>query len=489
MKLAKSTLLVWLLVSAMAGFLLLTATGCKKAAAPKPIQSTLSPEQAKEQRLTWNLKTLVEAYEKAGHTNPKWDEPAKRALTEFARSRSQCVESNEAWGLIVSSNCIIAVNAGCDDPMIRYLYVRFSMNQTNSAQAFTDAFCKTAHDMDNSSYPAIRKFYAAQRAVDQLFYTYGYNTNNLVLHPIFAEIEPLVGKNLLPALDDKSMPAEEAFEACDAALAAIKGQGIADYPAYTQAYHCIEKPMFNNWSDAYTTLLLKGEAYIQLAWAARGPGLANTVTEEGWKLFRERLAIAENALTNAWQVNPGDSRIADYMLEVELGQGEGRDRLELWFGRSMALNPNDYAACSSKLNYLTPKWYGSTEDMLQFGRECAANKQWGGNVPLVLLDAHYWINGGWTAKSEQTNYWKQPEVWSDLDSAYERFFAANPDATGRYYQYAWYAYKCGQWAKFIELIPKLGPVNYDYFGGKDKFDEMVQLAKEHAGSPKVEENK
>src|ERR1017187_193999 len=67
MKLAKSTLLVWLLVSAMAGFLHLTATGCKKAAAPKPIQSTLSPEQAKEQRLTWNLKTLVEAYEKAGH--------------------------------------------------------------------------------------------------------------------------------------------------------------------------------------------------------------------------------------------------------------------------------------------------------------------------------------------------------------------------------------------------------------------------------------
>src|ERR1039458_4500710 len=123
MKLAKSTLLVWLLVSAMAGFLPLTAAGCKKAVAPKPIQPTLSPEQAKEQRLTWNFKTLVEAYEKAGHTSPKWDEPAKRALTEFARSRSQCVESNEAWGLIVCINCIIAVNAGCDDPMIRYLYV------------------------------------------------------------------------------------------------------------------------------------------------------------------------------------------------------------------------------------------------------------------------------------------------------------------------------------------------------------------------------
>ena len=110
MKLAKSTLLAWLMVLATAGVILLTATGCKKAAAPKAIQPTLSPEQAKEQRLTWNLKTLVEAYEKAGHTSPKWDEPAKRALTEFARTRSKSTESNEAWGLIISTNCIAAVD-------------------------------------------------------------------------------------------------------------------------------------------------------------------------------------------------------------------------------------------------------------------------------------------------------------------------------------------------------------------------------------------
>lgn len=178
MKLAKSTLLAWVAVSTMLGFLLLAVTGCKKAAAPKPIHTTLSPEQAKEQRLAWNLKTLVEPYEKAGHTSPRWDEPAKRALTEFARSRSQCVESNEAWGWIISTNCMAAVDAGCDDPMIRYLYIRFSMNQTNSAQAFTDKLCQTAKDMQKSTYPPVRKFYAAARALDQIIYTYGTNTGN-----------------------------------------------------------------------------------------------------------------------------------------------------------------------------------------------------------------------------------------------------------------------------------------------------------------------
>jgi hypothetical protein len=35
-----------------------------------------------------------------------------------------------------------------------------------------------------------------------------------------------------------------------------------------------------------------------------------------------------------------------------------------------------------------------------------------------------------------------------------------------------------------ELIPKLGSKNnYDFFGGKDEFDKMVQLAKNHAGKP------
>ena len=87
MKLAKSTLLVWLV---MAGFLLFTATGCK--------------QDPKTQRLKWNLKTLVNAYQKAGHTNPKWDEPATRALTEFARVRAQCAESKEAWGWIIATN-------------------------------------------------------------------------------------------------------------------------------------------------------------------------------------------------------------------------------------------------------------------------------------------------------------------------------------------------------------------------------------------------
>jgi hypothetical protein len=125
--------------------------------------------------------------------------------------------------------------------------------------------------------------------------------------------------------------------------------------------------------------------------------------------------------------------------------------------------------------------------MLEFGRECVSNKQWGGHVPLILMDAHVAIQQQFAADAEKVGYWKQPQVWTDLNSAFERFFELNPNEISWYHNYAWYAYQAGQWATLNKLIPKLGPVNYDYFGGQDKFEEMVSQAKKHAGETKTKD--
>lgn len=167
------------------------------------------------------------------------------------------------------------------------------------------------------------------------------------------------------------------------------------------------------------------------------------------------------------------------MLTVIMGKSSGRDQMETWFQRAMALDTNFYEACHAKLYFLEPKWYGSAEEMLEFGRECAQSTEWGGRVPLILVDAHRALSG-YLAESNRLEYWKQPEVWPDLKMAFDRFFELNPDEISWYHNYAWYAYHGEQWKVLNELLPKLGPVNYDYFGGKEEFDKMVQLAKEHA---------
>jgi hypothetical protein len=279
-------------------------------------------------------------------------------------------------------------------------------------------------------------------------------------------------------LDDKTAPPEEIDEACHEYLhMASRLTGDLDF-----VFGKTEPLLFANWSKYGFPYLLKGEVYILYGWAARGRGTADKIKPEGWQEFAERLAVAQTALEEAWKLDPKDGRIARSMMDLELGQGKGRDRLELWFNRAMELAPNDYDACKAKLYYLEPKWYGSAEEMLSFGRECAASEKWNGFVPLVLAEAHDSLSR-YAQKADDTNYWQRAEVWPDVKASFERFFTLHPEAFSWRHNYARYAYLCEQWDSLNEQLKLLGEVNYDYFGGKAEFEKMASLAAEHTRKP------
>jgi hypothetical protein len=434
----------------------------------------VSPQDAKQILLDWNLKTTVDVYQKEGNSNPKWDELAKRALTEFARAQSQCTESNEAWELIISTNCAAAVDAGCNDPMIAYLYASFTLEKTNSHMVFADAFRKASESMENSSYPEIWKFYVAFQAVNHFSFTYPKQWP-----PEFHEQTIQMDQNLIAMLGDKTVPPVEACDACGQFL----GMWQSDVAEYQKYYHRLEELLFKNWPNQSDVWIFKGANNITMAWQSRGNDYADKVTQEGWKSFAEHLTIAAQAFSNAWKLNPKDTRTPSLMLTVELGQGQGRERMELWFNRAMELDPNNYDACSKKLYYLQPKWYGSPEDMLSFGHECVQNTKWSGQVPLILASARNTIGSDYIDPSEQSNYWKMPEVWADINSSYQRYFELNPDQTNTYFyqKYALYAYRCEQWNTLNELIPKIGSRDHTLFATDDEFDKMLEVAKENNG--------
>jgi hypothetical protein len=453
----------------------LIVTGCEKSSEHHP-----SRIAAPLPLLDWNQKTLTDAYDTNGNTNPLWDEPAKRALAEFVHAHSESISANEDWAAIISSNSTAAINAGCDDPMVRFFYVHYGMDQKTSKEEFTEAYCAMASNLEKSSYPSFRKFYAWQNAGDQVHYAYGYTNypSKFSQMGIWAHAEA----DLLDAISDVTMPPEEAYNACREML--NDWNGVPDH--YAALYEKIKNQLPDHWDKAPIFLLLQGQTYVNMAWQARGNDYADSVTKEGGKLFEKRLDVAEDSLDKAWKLNPKDPRIPREMIKVEMGQGRGRDRMEMWFQRAMDLDPNYYDACHAKLLYIEPKWYGSIQDMLDFGRECVRNQKWGGQIPLILLDAHQDIQSQFVTGEMKTNYWKQPQVWNDLKSAFDRYFIANPDNIGWYHNYAWFAFQAEQWNTFIALLPKLGPINYGFFGGKDKFDEMVAIAKQHASQ--VEKN-
>jgi hypothetical protein len=446
-------------------------TGCSKT----PPAKVISPEAAQQSRLDWNMKTLVSAYEEDGNTDPAWDAPAKRALTEFARSRAQVIDPGEPWVEIIATNCEAAIDAGCDDPLIRYLYIKNSMSQTNTPRAFCDAFDEVESNMQHSLYPDIRKFYASLRAYQQYYYVYDRDTNH-DFTPGYQLLDDALS-NLVATLEDKTVPPEESYDACSEFIHVVPG----DLKMFQEYYDQIEKPLFANWPDEATSWLVKGQAYRRIGWYTRGYGPADTLPAANLRGLNKNLAIAEKALNRAWELNPTDARIAVEMMGVGQDAGEGSDHMEKWFNRAMEDDPDDYDACKAKLDFVSPNWAGgSPEAMLEFGRECVQNTNWGAGMALILIDAHYDIYSQYIDPSDRTNYYKQPYVWADINSAYQRYFQEYPEDPWRTAYYAWYAYNAEQWNKFNELAPKVDPYYYSLFGGKDKFDAIVQLAKEKA---------
>jgi hypothetical protein len=435
-----------------------------------------SPEKAASQMLAWNLKTTVDAYNKIGTKNTVWDDSARRCLTAFSHSRARDL-TNEPWNQVVSTNAAAAVDAGCTDPLITYLYIRFAFPQTNSKVEFARRYYETAKTMNASAYPVVRKFYATVRAIEQYYAAYDTQKNLQARDESYGLLVTLLVQ-VEQLLDDKTIPQREAAEAADFALVVA---GRTDFHNKTMFYDAIQRSLMKNAPDSYLPWYLKGSHCVELAWNARGDGFANTVTPEGWESMKTNLVVAREALERAWKLNPKEPNIALQMMSVNLGQGSDRKEMEVWFDRVMELDTNSYRACWSKEQYLEPKWYGSDEEAVEFGRECVRSSKWGGHVPLILVLAHNDINGRLSG-SAKVDYWKQPEVWPDMNSAYVRFFELNPEETQLYGDYALHAYQAEQWAALNEILPKLTSTNFERFGGKAEFDKMIRLAKEHASN-------
>jgi hypothetical protein len=422
----------------------------------------IDPEQ-----LAYNLKTTVAAYERVGRKSPKWDADAKRCLTAFARIRSSTNTDISEFRDELRTILPRLVTAKCDDPMIRYLYLRNVFADSHSAGETAAAFGEVAAAMQLSAYPDIRKFYTMMWARRTL-------QNAEPQRPEIATLLEKAAAFLAKALNDNSMPVREADESCDFLMSAPWWAEAARW----DCYRVLEPVLTNRWKGTSVALLTKGRAYLSYSWQARGKGYANTVTEKGWQSLAERLEIAAEALEAAWKLNPRDVRICREMMRIELGQGKGSDRLETWFQRGMKLDPANYDLCAEKLEYLRPRWYGSSKAMIDFGRECTANTNWAGTVRVMLADAHYEASREIQDDEQRAAYWKQTNVWSDIQFTFEQFLKLYPEEVGYRHNYARYAARCGEWQKFMNQIKLFPSTNHAYFGGVERFNSIVQFADE-----------
>ncbi len=438
-------------------------------AAAGPVPALLRPasfEPRIERMATWNNRTLAAAYEKVGHKDPKWDEHALSALEmtalQFSNGRAANAQPRD-----IRAATQKAIEAGCDDPLIFYVHARFADPKTLAA-VHDHAYAKAAKAMESSAYPAMRRAQALWKAAER-------QLKKSDQPAARAEAERLIGSmlQLMPVSareEERCLDIEEFWY--DRAHDAIRGYKKLGHDAFA-AWQQVDTALTGEKALEPTRLVVKGEFYIKWAWEARGSGWAHTVTPEGLRAFDERLDIAREALERS-----SHGRVARLMLTVELGHPRGRASMEAWFERALDYQP-EFDVCWQKLEWLNPKWHGTLEDMIEFGRACRDSQNWERNYPMVLALAHRRYADRLLTESDKAAYFRRSDVAQDILYVYAKSLERSPNDRSLRSRYAFYSYLCGHPRRAHRQFELLGD---NLWWGDIYTEEMMKTARAKAAN-------
>jgi len=104
------------------------------------------------------------------------------------------------------------------------------------------------------------------------------------------------------------------------------------------------------------------------AWVARGNGMADTVTAEGWRLFEERIDESLKVLKAAVNLHEQCPQWYSEMMVVGLAESWDETRMREIFEQGIQYEPEYFHLYKQMANYLLPKWDGKPGDASAFAK-------------------------------------------------------------------------------------------------------------------------
>jgi tetratricopeptide (TPR) repeat protein len=128
--------------------------------------------------------------------------------------------------------------------------------------------------------------------------------------------------------------------------------------------------------------LLRASYYSNTAWLVRGSEFDDAVPEEHKRVFKENLRLAANDIRQTIALDP---KIPwSYFLQLQLtGGGGNQQELDRVFSAGIRRYPAFYEIYRTRLEFLQPKWGGSTGGMYKFVADNAGKLP--PSSPLKLL--------------------------------------------------------------------------------------------------------
>jgi tetratricopeptide (TPR) repeat protein len=176
--------------------------------------------------------------------------------------------------------------------------------------------------------------------------------------------------------------------------------------------------------------LFRGQFYVWYAWQARGTGWASTVTEEGWKLMKERLAQAIDDFLAAARNSPGLVYSYSAAGYAAMRLGRMRTALQL-YQKALALDPAGWDALNSLFEDSKSKWYGTDDElMFEFARKIAANHPEYPYLKRLILKAHEEM--AWRHADKDRNkvkeYLTRSQVWDEIINTFKGLLVLYPES-------------------------------------------------------------
>src|SRR5688500_10454812 len=274
------------------------------ATAPAWSRPASAPVANRAERVyAWHVKNMVDAYERVGRRNAKWDETARQALAIASQSWAERLVMNADLKIMASAEQAVA--AGCDDALLLYVHARIhnglnprSPDNARLHEAAADALAK-------SDYSPYFKSLSSLRAAEFLV-----GSKNPEARAAAERRLTATTSYFSEISRSADIPVAMWFKITLSLTGAYINLGDDRTTAYEKVAAALKGV-----APETVSLTTRGRFHKNHAWDARGGAYADKVTEEGWKGMRERLVLAQQALERAWQLDNTNAEAATTMID------------------------------------------------------------------------------------------------------------------------------------------------------------------------------
>lgn len=361
--------------------------------------NTLTAADANRRAREFRTRQWLDGYEQRGNRNPEYDAAADQLIkTWLARNYGGDAATNKMS--LAGMSAQLAADPHCNDPLVLIVAALNTPSTADSILLYQHA---------QAVYPGSR-----HRAYPQFYASLMEEAQMNKLSESSLSLDTTAREALTKCFADGSFTPADQQEIAEIFVNGWGYNFFARQPDSVCASVHVAGPEYH-----WLALALDGEREIIAAWAARGGGYANTVSDQGWKDFNSHLAAARKDLTEAWNLQPTWPLAPARMIYVSLGDSD-IDEMRVWFDRTTTAQIDYNRAWSDFRWGLRPRWYGNEASLLAFGRQAVDTGRFDTDVPRKFIDAIY------DAESEMAlpagrHIFGRDDVWPEMHKMYDGY--------------------------------------------------------------------